>query len=357
MGLYPMAERPSRAGPGPVLANGAPGALARPPVQHSEHLQKPVSEYARTDFPLLRVGMSVDQALGVIREKGVGERIVYFYVVDEEDRLAGVLPTRRLLTAQPLTALSEIMIRRVVAIPQTATLLDACDIFVLHKFFALPVVDEKRRVVGIVDIGVFAEEVLDLNEPEQVDNVFEAIGFRISEVRGASPLKAFTYRFPWLLATIGSGTMGAMLAGIFEATLERALVVAFFLALVLALAEAVSIQSMTLTLQALRTTRPSRQWFFRALKRETLSALLLAAGCGSVVFLIIWGWRHSLASAAVIAGSVSGSVVIASLAGLAIPSVLHAMKWDPRIAAGPITLACADVLTLLLYFSLATWFL
>ena len=321
------------------------------------HLQQPVLAFMRADFPLLRVGMTVDQALGVIREKGVGERIVYFYVVEPDGRLAGVLPTRRLLTAQPHAPLAELMIRRVVAIPQTATLLDACDMFVLHKFFAFPVIDEHRRVVGVIDIGFFTAEVLDLGEPEKVDDVFEAIGFRLSQVRGASPWKAFQYRFPWLLATIASGTAGALLAGAFEATLARALVVTFFLALVLALAESVSIQSMTLTLQALRTTKPTRQWFATTARREMLSALLLAAGCGGLVFLIVWTWRRSLPSAAVIGASVAGSVVIACLAGLAIPSLLHALKWDPKIAAGPITLAATDVLTLLLYFSLASWLL
>ncbi len=321
------------------------------------HLQQPVLSAMRADFPLLGVGMTVDQALGVIREKGVGERIVYFYVVEPDGRLAGVLPTRRLLTAQPDAPLADLMLRRVVAIPQTATLLDACDMFVLHKFFAFPVIDELRRVVGVIDIGFFTAEVLDLGEPEKVDDVFEAIGFRLSQVRGASPWKAFQYRFPWLLATIASGTAGALLAGAFEATLARALVVTFFLALVLALAESVSIQSMTLTLQALRTAKPTRQWFVTTARRELLSALLLATGCGGLVFLIVGIWRRSLPSAAVIGASVAGSVVIACLAGLAIPSLLHALKWDPKIAAGPITLAATDVLTLLLYFSLARWLL
>ncbi len=326
-------------------------------VEQSEHLQRPVIEYARADFPLLRVGMTVDEALRVIREKGVGERIVYFYVIDEEERLAGVVPTRRLLTAALASPLSEVMIKRVVAIPQSATLMDACDIFVLHKFFALPVIDERRRMVGIIDIGVFAQEVLNLGEPEKVDDVFEAIGIRLSEMRGASPWKAFQYRFPWLLATIGSGTAGAFLAGLFEETLARAMVISFFLALVLALAESVSIQSMTLTLQALRTNQPTLRWFFQTARREVIAALLIGAGCGLVVFLIVWLWHWSLLSAVVIASTVAGSVLIASLAGLGMPSLLHALKWDPKIAAGPVTLACTDVLTLLLYFSLATWLL
>jgi Mg/Co/Ni transporter MgtE len=80
----------------------------------STHLNSPVIGYARADFPLLRRDMAIHEALQVIREKGVGERIVYFYVTDENERLVGVLPTRRLLTAQPEAPVGEIMIPRVV---------------------------------------------------------------------------------------------------------------------------------------------------------------------------------------------------------------------------------------------------
>lgn len=320
-------------------------------------LHRPVVEFARKDFPLLRAGMRVAEALAVIREQGIGERIVYFYVVDEGEVLTGVLPTRRLLTAPLEAVLADVMIRRVVAVPQTASLMDACDLFVLHKFFALPIVDEQRRVVGTIDLGVFTQEMLDLGESERTEDVFEALGFHLSQLRGASPWRAFRVRFPWLLATIGSGTMGAMLAGLFEATLERAIVVAFFLALVLALAESIGIQTMTLTLQALRTTRPTLRWYWQTVRREAFSSGLIGLGCGATVALIVGLWRHHLPSAGVLGVSVAGSMFISGMVGVSIPSLLHGLKLDPKIAAGPITLATADVLTLLLYFSLATWLL
>ena len=323
----------------------------------SPQFQKPVVEYARTDFPLLRVDMAAEGALSLIREHGIGERIIYFYVVDADDRLVGVVPTRRLLTAALDARVGDIMVRRVVAIPKTATLLDACDLFVMHKFFALPVIDESRRVVGTVDLSVFTQEMLDLAEPDRSDDVFEALGFRLSELRDASPFRAFRVRFPWLLATITSGTAGALLAGIFEATLARAIVVSFFLALVLALAESVSVQSMTLTLQALHGTKPSFGWFWKTAWRELRSGALIGIGCGAVACAIVWLWRGNATAAGTIGSSVFGSVVIANFAGVLVPASLHALKLDPKIAAGPITLAITDVLALLLYFSLATWWL
>src|SRR5689334_15424114 len=96
----------------------------------------PVVEHARKDFPLLDAEMTIADALERIRREGIGERVIYFFAVDREKRLVGVLPTRRLLTASPETLLRDIMVRRVIAIPATATILDACEFFVLYKFFA-----------------------------------------------------------------------------------------------------------------------------------------------------------------------------------------------------------------------------
>jgi len=328
-----------------------------PAPQPSEHFQRPVLEFARNDFPKLSAEMSVDEALKVIREHGVGERLIYFYVVDADDRLAGVLPTRRLLSGSAEARLADLMIRRVVALPQTATLLDACDLFVIHKFYALPVVDTQRHMVGIIDVGVLTDELLDIREPEPDDTLFEALGFHVEQFRGASPVKAFRLRFPWLLATLASGTCAALLAGIFEATLAKTIMLSFFLALVLALAEAVSIQSMTLTLQALRANPPTWRWFLDNARRELVTGLMLGFGCGMSVLLIAWLWRGHLPAASVIGGSIAGGVVIAAAAGLAVPSLLRTLKLDPKIAAGPLTLAIADLGAVLLYFSLATWLL
>src|ERR1700739_1845647 len=131
-----------------------------PEVAGIPDFNSPVVEHARKDFPLLEVDMIVAEALERIRREGVGERVIYFFAVDSEKRLVGVLPTRRLLPATPETRLRDIMVRRVVAIPATATVLDACEFFVLYKFFAFPVVDDQRRVVGVVDVSLFAEEIL-----------------------------------------------------------------------------------------------------------------------------------------------------------------------------------------------------
>ena len=322
------------------------------------HFDDPIIAHARKDLPLLRAKMRVSDALAAIRREGIGERIIYFYAVDENDRLVGVLPTRRLLTAPLESTLEEIMVRRVAAIPATATVLEACEFFVLYKFFAFPVIDAERRVVGVVDVSLFTEEMME-SDPESErpvtrgDDLFEALGFHLAEVRDASPWRVFRYRFPWLVATVASGTLCAVLAGAFEMTLARSLVIAFFLTMVLGLNESVSTQSMSVTIQALRSAGVTWRWFTNALRREFATAGLLGLACGGFVSLIVWAWRHDLRAAFVIGGSIALSLITACLFGLGVPSFLHWLKLDPKIAAGPVTLALADFVALAIYFTSA----
>ena len=265
--------------------------------------------------------------------------------------------TRRLLTAGLDQRLSDVMERQIIAIPATATVLDACEMFVMHKFLAFPVVDQERRILGTVDVNLFRDEIFGIAEHEKMDEVFEVLGFHISQVREASPLRAFRFRFPWLLTNIGSGTICALLAGAYELTLAKSLILAFFLTLVLGLSESVSIQSMSVTIQALRAMRPTLTWFSKAFRREGGTALALGLGCGALVGLIVWIWLGNGVAAGVIGGSIFFTLCAASFFGLAIPSVLHWLKLDPKIAAGPITLALTDICTLLVYFNLGAMFL
>jgi magnesium transporter len=121
--------------------------------------------------------------------------------------------------------------------------------------------------------------------------------------------------------------------------------------MVLGLNESVSTQSMSVTIQALRSARVTLRWFMNALKRELATAILLGLACGMLVGAIVWIWRNDLQGAFVIGGSIALSLVTACLFGLGVPSLLHWLRLDPKIAAGPVTLALADFFALVFYFT------
>ena len=315
-----------------------------------QHLNSSVGEFLRPGPPPLRMDQSVGQALEAIRATGLEERIFYFYVVDAEGRLSGVVPARKLLTEPLERLIGEVMIRRILSLPHTATLLEACECFILHRFLAIPVVDGEKRLKGIVDVGLFTDEMMELGSgSNNNDQLFQTIGIHVQEVLHASPWKAFGIRFPWLAATVSGGVLCALMAGAFAATLEKRVVLAVFMALVLGLAEAVAAQSMALTVQSLPAARIRWKWLRMKLRREALTALFLGVLAGLVVALMVCFFWHDPRSALAMGGSVTVSIFMAGLVGVLTPSLLRVVRWDPKIAAGPITLAVADLFTISCY--------
>jgi magnesium transporter len=326
--------------------------LGNPQLQ--TNFQRPVREFIRETFATVDESWTVERALAEIRAHGLCEGIVYFYVVDAARKLIGILPTRRLLTEALERPVREVMLPRVVAVPATATLLDACEFFVLYKFYALPVVDADRRILGVIDVGIFTEEVLNMDENEGRNDIFQSLGFHVEELRNATAGKAFRFRFPWLLATITVGSLCALLTGAFAETLQERIVLAFFMTLVLGLGESVGAQSMAVTLQVLHSVKPTLRWLLGALRKELLTAAMLGATCGGLVFFVVWIWRHDPLTAVSIASSIFGVMITASLLGLLVPTLLRMLKLDPKIASGPLTLAAVDFCTLAWYFGIAT---
>jgi magnesium transporter len=325
--------------------------MPKPPFDH--HLGDSVAKHAHQNFVRLSADDTVGTALRRLQGSRTEGRIVYFYVVDRHDRLQGVIPTRRLLLNPPETPLVDIMDRRVVTIPGTATLLDACEFFLLHRFLALPVVDEQGRLAGILDVELYTDEISDLVRQQEGEDIFQLIGVRVAQVRQASVPMAFRRRFPWLVCNIVGGLACAAMAALFKDVLDQIVVLAMFIPMVLALGESVSVQSLTLAVQM---HEAGGGWVaaLRRLRREAMIGALLGLACGAIVGVAALAWEWAAIVGGVILASIALSVMTAALIGLAVPVSLRAIRRDPRIAAGPIVLAATDVATLFYYLGLAT---
>lgn len=318
-----------------------------------ERADQPVLDHIRKDFIALRDSMTVNDVLVYLRKQKIGHEIIYFYVLNGSDQLSGVLPVRKLLASAPEERLSQIMISPVITIPDKALFIDACEMFTKHKHLAYPVVDDDKHILGVIDISIFSDGSLDLNQKERLDEIFSSIGFRIANTRNNAISTLFKIRFPWLIATLISGSICAFLTGAFSMTIEKSITIVFFISLVLGLSESVSIQTMSITLYALRHEKLSGGWFAKAIAKEFSMALLLGLGCGLLSGGIVWLWKSHAVSSIAIGVSIFASMIAACLFGLIVPSIVHALKLDPKIASGPITLAVTDISTVLLYFTLA----
>jgi magnesium transporter len=328
----------------------------RQPLSQAD-LNDAVSQHVHQDFTRLVAGQTVGEALDWLRGHPPQERIIYFYVVDADDRLLGVVPTRRLLLSPPEKPLAEIMVRNVVTLPAEATVLDACEFFIQHRFLAFPVVDANRRILGVVDVELYTSELDALGEANKRDEVFQLIGVRAASGQVDSSWSAFCRRFPWLGCNLAAGIIAAILSGVFEHELKTVVALAFFIPVVLNLAESVASQSVSLALQALHGKRPSWRSLFRDLRREMCTGLFLGLGGGAVIALVAIVWLGHWQVALSLLGGITGGVAGAAMLGLALPVLLRLLRLDPRVAAGPIALAGADIITILLYFNLARWLL
>lgn len=322
-----------------------------------EKLQDPITRHLRTDVARLLTHQTVADALAAVRERPPEGRILYFYVVDPQGRLEGVVPTRRLLLSKPETPLNEIMVREVITLRETATVLDACEFFTLHRLLALPVVDGNRKLLGIVDVELYTSELQDLDRRARSDDLFQLIGVHLAEAQQAAPLIAFWHRFPWLLTNIAGGIAAAFLAGMFEAELQRVVAVAMFIPVVLALSESVSIQSVSLALQVLRGQQPTWRLILQRLKAESVTGVLLGTICGLIIATFAVVWQGDSPLAACLLGGIGIGVTASAAIGMAMPNLLRMFRRDPQVAAGPIALASADMVTLLAYLNLARWLL
>jgi magnesium transporter len=160
-----------------------------------------------------------------------------------------------------------------------------------------------------------------------------------------------------LLCNITGGVACAFLCGLFQADLKRTVALALFIPVVLSLGESVSIQSLSLSLQLLHGKAPSWFMILQKLRHELCTGLMLGAASGFAVGVVAIAWIGQWPLIFCLLGGITGGVACAAVLGALAPNVLHRLRLDPQVAAGPIALAVTDVLVLLCYFSLARWLL
>ena len=329
--------------------------MLAPQIQRT--LDDPITRHMRTEFASLHIEQTVGDALSTIRTNPPSSRVSYFYVVDDRGRVQGVVPVRRLLLSALDKRVEEIMVREVITLPKTATVLDACDFFILHHLLAFPVVDEDRCILGVVDVELYTDELTDLDRTERHNDLFQLIGVHLAEAQQSSSVVAFRRRFPWLLANVIGGILAAFLSGIFQAELEKTVALAIFIPVVLALSESVSIQSVSLAIQLLHGQRPTMQAILRKLRSEAMTGLFLGIASALAVGVVAILWLGRVRVVMALLGAILGGVTCAAVIGMSIPNLLRFFQREPRVAAGPIALASTDIVTLLVYFSLARWLL
>ncbi len=316
-------------------------------------LNKPISEFAQKLVTTLCDTQTIGMAIEHLRGHELAEKIVYFYVVDNQNKLVGVVPVRRLLMSGLDKKISDIMIPRVISVRSTTTLLDASEMLIEKKLMALPVVDETNRLQGVFDITLFTDEISNLAHKHEIENVFQLIGVHVSAGRVVSPWVNYRERIPWLICNIIGGIVCAFIVSMHETLINMITLLAFFIPVILTLSESVSMQAMTYTLQSPLFQVYSTRMILKSVRKEIIPSIFLGLSCGIIVGGIAYIWKGNPLSALAVGVSITMAIILASLFGVLIPAAIKSFKIDPKIASGPIALAIADIATLLLFFNVA----
>jgi magnesium transporter len=295
--------------------------------------------------------VTVGKALELLRSGPQPDSPSYVYVVDAGGKLVGVAPLRHLLLANARSPVSSTKIGDVTKVRAGARREEIVDVFNQHHYVALPVVDDKDRLVGIVTF----------------DDVMAAMRQREREVlrgmTGVDPREAIKETFaatrgriPWVMVTILGGLGCAVVGGLFQKTLSELVVLAIFVPIVTALGESIGAQTISVVLSTLAGGTLTPAELTRFALKEFLVGLLVGLFSGLVVSLASLFWHGNPRLGLLIGGAVFVSVAWTAILAVFIPGIMKRLKVNPAIASGPLVLSLSDFSTLFVYFGGAALF-
>jgi magnesium transporter len=306
------------------------------------------------DFVAVRPEFSIQQTIEHIRQYGKdSETLNVIYVINEQWQLIDDLRVREILLAHPEQRISDLMDNRFISLKANEDQETAVRVFRDYDRIALPVTDTRGVLMGIVTI----DDVIDVAEEEATED-FHKFGSIQDAV--FNPLKArilFLYkkRILWLSALVFMNVFTGEAMAIFEDTLQAVVPLMFFLPLLIGSGGNAGAQSATLMIRALATGDVQMKDWFRLIGKELLVALLL----GGTMALAVAGVASFRAPEVlmVVATTMVCVVLVGSIVGLSLPFVFTRLGVDPATASAPLITSIADISGVLIYLSIATWYL
>lgn len=308
---------------------------------------------------------TVSEVLSFIKKEGKkAETLNFVYVVDNENKLIDDLRIGQLLLADSNTKISELMDRHVLAITSTTSVEDAVEIFDKYDRSALPIITESGVLVGIVTFDDILDRVQE-QTTEEIQKFGGTKGLEMSYTE-STLFDLVKKRASWLVILFFGEMLTASAMGIFEGEIEKAVVLALFVPLIISSGGNSGSQAASLIIRAMALKELKlRDWWY-VMKKELLSGVLLGAILGSIGFLRILVWQKVgfynygefwLEVALSVSVSLVFIVLWGTLSGSLIPFILKSFKMDPATASAPFVATLVDVTGIIIFFSIAAFFL
>ncbi|MCK4792289.1 MAG: magnesium transporter, partial [Desulfobacteraceae bacterium] len=250
------------------------------------------------EFVAIRADAKVMDAVETIREKREEvENLYYLWVVDDFERLAGLISLKDLLLESPDRKVSDIMNPEVISVHTNTDQEEVVRLVKKYDLVSIPVVDEQHRLVG----RITHDDIIDVIEEEVDEDISLMAGVINQEIAEESPLKISRARLPWLIVGLLGGILAAAVISQFESSLERILALSFFFPVVMAMGGNTGTQAATVAVRGLATGDISLVNIEKRLWMEMKVALVNGIICGILLGLIVGFWLSDYWLGAVVA--------------------------------------------------------
>ena len=280
--------------------------------------------------------------------------IYYIYVVDDDRRLKGVLPLKKMITHPSVSKIKHVMQTEPVSVHVDTPIDDVAIDFEKYDLVAMPVVDSIGRLVGQITVDDVMDEVR-----EQSERDYQLASGISSDVDADDSVFAQTKaRLPWLLIGVIGGIVNSLILGGFEAQIAMVTALAIFIPLIGGTGGNVGVQASAIVVQGLANGRLDLKEAWKQIGRSVLIALLNAVVISCVVFIYCFFTQPGdYAVMMAVAVSLFAVVIFATVFGTLVPLTLEKLKINPALATGPFIQITNDVVGLLIYVGMATWML
>lgn len=323
-------------------------------MNHSIYEHETTGTLMKQGYVALQESCTVEQAILHLREQVQGKRnIHYVYMVDVDQQLTGVLSVRELLAASDTERLADIMKKDLVYFPADLDQEEAAKVFRDKDLVSIPVVNKWKQLMGIIHV----EDIIDVIHQEADEDIGKLTASGKEIDFHTRPLVAAGKRLPWLILLLFIGLISGGIIESFEETLEAVVALAFFMPMIAGMTGNTGTQSLAVVVRGLVSEKLDLKKAAKLLWRELLVGIIIGLTCAIIIAIIAYVWRGSMMLGFVVGISLLATLIIGTLAGTIIPLILYKCKADPAVASGPLITTINDILSLLIYFGIATMFI
>lgn len=274
------------------------------------------------------------------------------FVVDPRHRLIGYVALNRILRAKRPVKIRDIMIDEFVSVPVQMDQEEVAYVFAQQDLVSAPVIDQSERLIGVITI----DDIVDVIHQEAEEDLMRLGGVQEDDLY-AAVLDTGKARFMWLFVNLITAVLASVVIGLFQGTIEQVVMLAVLMPIAASMGGNAGTQTLTVAVRALAMKELTTTNAFRVLSKEvlvgTFNGLLFAVIIGVIASI----WSGSIAIGAVMAAAMVITMIIAGLAGAAIPLGLSRTRFDPAIASGVFLTTITDVVAFLAFLGLGAWFL